>query len=551
MTFIFPSPEFDDAVAAVCHGTASDGQLEGLHGVLRENLVARDEYILRVELHAQLASEPDLFASARLEIPTPDGRETQVDLPSRFRFPSGVGTRRPWHRNQILALVACLALLLTGGWWLRYGSENRQGATSHAVAMLNREVNARWNSADPIPGLGAPLEPGCLRLESGLAQVVFYNGARVVIEGPTELRLVSSTEAACVGGKLTAEVPPQARGFRIVSPQFDVTDLGTSFGLDMADGRNELHVFEGKVKFRAGRSRTNQFLSKGRCAVVEGSNSSRLVAADPMGFASLFELQARSVAADSLRFGRWREASLKLRHDPSLWVYFDFEHSSPSDWRLRNLGTRSPTVPDATIVGCQWQEGRWAAKPALEFRSVSDRVRLSVPGTCESVTLAAWVRIQALDRQISSLFMSDGFKAGTIHWVIRGDGVLGLTVIGSKGGHQILTSPPVLPVDQFGVWTHLAVVLNGPSKEAVHYVNGLPVRRCAVRLGPPYRIGTAEIGNWNGVRFPGNDPFLIRSFNGIMDEFCLFGRALNDAEIRTLYTEGKPQAETVAAVAGN
>ena len=58
----FPSAAFDDAVASVCHGRASDGQLEALNRLLRENPAARDEYLLRIELHARLASEPDLLA---------------------------------------------------------------------------------------------------------------------------------------------------------------------------------------------------------------------------------------------------------------------------------------------------------------------------------------------------------------------------------------------------------------------------------------------------------------------------------------------------------
>ncbi len=553
MTLTFPSSGFDEAVAAVCHGTASDGQLEGLHRLLRDDPAARDGYIFQVELHSRLASEPDLFPSAHREIPPPPGSWIRGDLSPRSRPAPTVGARRSWRRrrNQLLAMAACLALLLAGGGWLRYFHEDRRGATSLAVAMLGLEVNARWNSEDPVPRLGAPLEPRRLRLESGLAQVVFYSGARVVIEGPTELRIVSSTEAVCAGGKLTAEVPPQARGFRVVSPRFDVTDLGTSFGLDMADGRDELHVFEGEVEFRTDGSSTNQSLLKGRGAVAERGRAPRLVVADPTGFASLFELQTRSVAADALRHDHWRAASRKLRRDPSLWVYLDFEHGAPSDWRLPNLGARSAGVPDAAIVGCQWQEGRWTAKAALEFSGVSDRVRLNVPGTCGSVTLAAWVRVQGLDRQINSLFMSDGFDAGTIHWVIRADGVPGLTVIGADGGHQILAGPPVLTMDQFGVWTHLAVVLNGPAKEAVHFVNGQPVSRHTVRIGPPYRVGSAELGNWNAVGFPGNDPFLIRNFSGVMDEFCLFGRALGDAEIRALYNDGKPQAETMAKAARN
>jgi hypothetical protein len=539
----FPSPAFDEAVAAVCHGTASEEHLRGLNRLLRENPAARDEYLLRVELHSRLASEPDLFASANREAPPLAGTDPRMVFPPQFQSARTGIRRQTWA----LALAAGLVLLLAVGWWLRPGFfGDRRGATSRAVAMLNRTVNARWNPADHPPRLGAPLEPGRLRLESGLAQIVFYNGARVVIEGPAELQLVSSSEATCAGGKLTAEVPPQARGFRVVAPRLDVTDLGTSFGLNITGGRTELHVFEGQVEFRADRGATNQNLAAGKGAVAEGTGAPRLVAADPTGFASLFDLQAKSVAADARRYDQWREANRRLNQDASLWVHFDFENGVQSDWRLPNAGALRTTMPDATIVGCLWQEGRWATKPALEFRGVSDRVRLSVPDASDSLTLAAWVRVQGLDRPINSLFMSDGFAPGTVHWVIRNDGVLGLTVIGPQAGHQILASPPVLTVDQFGIWTHLAVVLDGRAKRAVHYVNGQPVSQHSVRIGPPFKVGTAELGNWNAVGFPGNDPFLIRNFSGVMDEFCLFGRALNAAEIQALFAGGKPQVDPPA-----
>ena len=61
--------------------------------------------------------------------------------------------------------------------------------------------------------------------------------------------------------------------------------------------------------------------------------------------------------------------------------------------------------------------------------------------------------------------MSDGFLPGTLHWVIRHDGVLGLTVIDGRGGHQILASPPVIAIDQFCIWTHLGMVLDGHARQ--------------------------------------------------------------------------------------
>ena len=122
-----------------------------------------------------------------------------------------------------------------------------------------------------------------------------------------------------------------------------------------------------------------------------------------------------------------------------------------------------------------------------------------------------------------------------------------MTVIGSNPrDHQIVASPPVITLNQFGTWLHLAVSLDSNSRQVIHYVNGLPVSRHALKIAPPFRIGAAEVGNWNAKGFPENDPFMIRNFSGAMDELCVFSRALDAAEIRALYSQGKPQQEPIA-----
>ncbi|HUR45922.1 MAG TPA: LamG-like jellyroll fold domain-containing protein [Candidatus Saccharimonadales bacterium] len=544
MPLTFPSREYDEAVAAVCHGTASDEQARALNHILRSNAAARDNYILRLELHSRLASEPDLFApSTQSEVSSQEKslpRETRKDPRTRTAH---------W----ILALAACVALLASGWWALRFSHSNeRKGTASKAVAMLNRVVDAQWNQMDDIPQIAAPLEPGWLRLQSGLAQIVFYSGARVVIEGPAEFQLISSSEAAFRSGRLTAEVPALAHGFRVSAPGMKVTDLGTAFGLNVHPGRTELHVFKGSVEFDSTTGATKRGLKEGAGAVVESSGRPKLIAADPVAFASLFDLQAKSLAAEALRYDHWRAASRRLNADASLLVHFNFEQPDPSGWRLQNVSARNDIAPEATIVGCQWVRGRWPEKQALEFRGVSDRVRLSVAGEFESLTLAAWVRVQGLDRQFNSLFMCDGFELGTVHWLIRNDGALGLTTIGSRAGEfQIIASPPVFTLDQFGTWLHLAVVLEGKTKQAVQYVNGEQVSQKALKTSAPFRIGAAELGNWNASGFAGNDPSLIRNFSGAMDEFYLFSRALNAKEIRALFSAGKPQPDSVAELKTN
>jgi hypothetical protein len=541
MTLSFPSPEFNDTVAAVCHGSATEAEMCALNELLRSDARARDEYLIRIELHTRLASNRDLFAQVEESsgdccTPVIDWNERHPSIPPKPALPT---TRK--RVAQVLALAACLLLSAMGAWslWVKWPA-SRQGATSTAVAMLIRTVDARWGQGATPMRAGSALDPGWLRLESGLAQVVFYSGARLVMEGPAELQLVSANEAFCPRGRLLAEVPRPARGFRLKTDQLNVVDLGTAFGIDATRGRTEVHVFKGKVEVLPGAA-AKQSLVEGRATVVQSNTPPQYIAASASAFTSLFEFQQRSMASEAFRYEKWQLSSAHLNQDPSLVVRLDFENLSGSDWALRNTAERDRSMPEATVVGCQRDEGRWREKQALEFQNVNDRVRLAVPGNFNALTLSAWVCVKGLNRQFNSLFMCDGFEPGTIHWLIRNDGVLGLTVFGQDPRNfQILASPPVLTLDKLGMWQNLAVVLDGKARQVVHYLNGTPVNRQALKVGPPFRLGEAELGNWNAKSGPNPAPILIRNLSGALDEFELFSRALSDAEVRELYTQGKP-----------
>ena len=541
MRIAFPSPEFEDAVAAVCHGSASEAEMRALNGLLRNDARARDAYLIRIELHTRLASDPDLVAQAANA--AAHGRTPAMNL-GDWRYvlsPNASTTATRTKALLVLALAACLVLLATGIWnfWLRPAA-TRDGATSTAVAMLIRTVDARWSQSLETPQVGSALAPGWLRLESGLAQVVFYSGARVVIEGPAELQIISPTEAVCPNGRLLVEVPQPARGFRLKTDQLSVVDLGTAFGVDATQGRTEVHVFKGEVELLP-RTAAKQPLGEGQAAVAHEQAPLRLITVNRAAFTSLFEFQERSLASEAFRYEQWQLANARLNQDPSLVVHLEFQNLGTSDWTLRNAAERNRSVQDATIVGCQRAEGRWREKQALEFQSVNDRVRLAVPGEFDALTLSAWACVKGLDRKFNSLFMCDGFEPGTIHWLIRNDGVLGLTVFGpGSGNFQILATPPVLTLDKLGMWLHLAVVMDGNAGQVVHYVNGSPVARQVLKLGPPFRLGAAELGNWNAPSGPHPAPVLIRNLSGALDEFELFSRALSGDDIQELYAKGKP-----------
>lgn len=545
MRIEFPSRGFDDAVAAVCHASASEKEVRALNELLRSNAAARDEYILRLELHSRLASDPDLFASQESDR-SPIAE--LIDAPHLI-FPAR--TTQSWRPNArvawVVAVAACLALVAVALWRPPIARNDQRQPTSKAVAMLNRTADAEWNQVSGIPRLNAPLEPGTLLLEAGLAQVVFYSGARMVVEGPAELELISENEVFCRKGKIILEVPSQARGFSITTPHMTTTDLGTSFGLNINEGQSVLHVFKGSVKVSSSIQPMERTLEEGEGTLMDANRSPVSLVANAPAFASLFDFQARSQADKARRYDQWRTVCKRFEADASLLLHFNFENIPTTDWQIPNLGNPRAGVSDATIVGCQWTEGRWRENGALEFQSVNDRVRLAVPGEFQSLTLSAWVCVKGLDRKINSLFMSDGFSPGTIHWLIRRDGVLGLTVIGvDPRDHQIVSSPPVVTLDTFGMWLHLAVVLDAGAQHVSHYFNGAPVSKTKLNISPPFRIGAAELGNWNAKGFPVNDPFMIRNFSGVVDEIFVFNRALGPEEIRRMYSQGKPQGDTLS-----
>ena len=276
MKLLFPSADFEDVVAGVCHGSATEAEMGALNDLLRSNANARDEYLLRIELHARLASDPDLFSQ----------RDTAMNGGDRRNIVS-LNPMEPARKRRlvrVLAIAACL-MLVTGSigmFWFKW-SPARNAGTSTAVAMLTRTVDARWSPKTHSLRAGSALEPGSLQLESGLAQVVFYSGARLVLEGPVELRLVSANEAVCISGRVLAEVPTPARGFRLRTSQLSVVDLGTSFGINASQSRTEVHVFKGKVELQPGKA-GEQSLAEGQAALVQGRELPQLMAANPEGF---------------------------------------------------------------------------------------------------------------------------------------------------------------------------------------------------------------------------------------------------------------------------
>jgi hypothetical protein len=417
-------------------------------------------------------------------------------------------------------------------------------ATDDSVAILAQTSGAEWGETGLPTHSGAALPPGRLVLKAGVAQIEFYSGATVILEGPADFRLDSASQAYCTRGKLRVTVPPQAQGFTVGSPAMDLIDRGTEFGMRVDPAApSEVHVFQGKVELHEpGSSPTAgmQELTTGKGVRVAKPGVFEAIQADSAAFLSAQDVAVRSEEETKKRQRGWLAASVARRADPGLVVYYAFTPNTPWERTLRDRAAGQPKPHDGAIVGCPFVSSRWPGKQGLEFKRVSDRVRFNVSGDFESLSLAAWVRVDALPNQFNSLMMADGWEDGGVHWHIndRGEIALGIQGPNKKNGTDYRT-PQIFTADRLGQWTHLVVVFDGAARRVTHYVNGKIVQQDGVRFDVPLRLGDAEIGNWNVGNRRDRQP--IRNLRGCIDEFLLWSHPLAATAVEQLFQQGQPK----------
>lgn len=168
-------------------------------------------------------------------------------------------------RNAV-RLAAVAAVVLVGLAVIHHALRHR------VVATLNEVVHARWDQPPTEPNL----YPGPMLLKEGFARLTFKQGAAVILQAPCAFDLSSKNRMVLHYGTVTAQVPVQAHGFAIKTPQSTVTDFGTEFGVQVeASAAVEVHVFDGRVGLETA-SRLQQpsqkrEVTQGKAAVITKS----------------------------------------------------------------------------------------------------------------------------------------------------------------------------------------------------------------------------------------------------------------------------------------
>ena len=522
--------------------------------ILRTLPEARTRYVelqvLRAALHldgeAQIAS---------FELP-PEIKPGKVDV-------KRVESRwRRYHWGSWMAVCAAsLLVCLSVGRWLMVESRlktalqsrnevtvvdkpQRIEATSAGIAYITRLVDVRWGGRGGS-AVGDALSPGLVQIESGFAQIEFFCGATVVLEGPAQLDLESANSARLIAGRLRAQVPPAARGFQIHADEMKIVDLGTEFGVAVTPQAAGVQVFDGEIELHQ-LNDPPRLVKAGNAVVRENKGELSDVELTPSNFVDLETLERHAQDQTVDRYQRWLRFSSELREDPRLIVYYSMDQGSRWTRKLPSTLIPANRELDGAIVGAKRVVGRWPQKSAIEFKRPGDRVRVDIPGEYESLTFACWVKIDSLDRWYNSLFLTDNYQRGEPHWQILETGQLHFSVRVRQGNvgqeHREVLSPPFWNPSMSGRWIHLATTYSVEDRTTTHYLNGEILSREVipeVQIVRQTRIGKASIGNWSLPTRPDAE-FAIRNLNGTIDEFALFGAALNSKEIQDLYHHGRP-----------
>lgn len=388
--------------------------------------------------------------------------------------------------------------------------ESQQAMT--AAARIIESVEAEWE--DEQFKVGREMDPGRMKLKSGLVKVEFADGAVVLLEGPTELLIQDKNKAFCPDGKLSVTVPKQAIGFEIGTPFASVVDLGTAFAVEVTSVKAEVHVITGKVEIRKSKLEIIP-LPEGLAMSIDVRGEKKDFQADPKVFCTEDRFQDRQAAYVAKRREIWDRQAERLDRDPSL-VY----QLRPEEQRRLDLvdGSR----PD---------------RKALRLQSPKHFVDVPAIDECQSLTLRAKVRIGRQLNLCNTLLIGERLysEKGKFLWQLTQDGMLQFHVntdsTGANGQVTRFDTAPFIAQKDRGTWVSLALVADSDAKAIRHYIDGELVETLSWPEPMTLRLDGMILGNERpGARRP-----VTRFWSGDIEELLIFNRALSDEEIDEYY----------------
>ncbi len=271
--------EWETLLDKAITGRLTDTEAKELNALLKSDKERIDDYIRYVDMHGSLYQEPLLAVAG--------GADTMIDFETIKSIEARKETIQFWKRFATVASIAALLAFSLNLWQVLPGSASEEYERTEYIGIL---TSLKANSESGGHFVGQGLQRGPFKLESGKAQVRLDNGVELSMRGPVEFDVYGLDHISLVTGRVTANVPPQAIGFRIDTPDMEVIDLGTEFALKVdGTGKSRLHVLEGEVEARLKKGLNNEnyplIIAKDRLEDLDHSPSYLEKVYDPESFA--------------------------------------------------------------------------------------------------------------------------------------------------------------------------------------------------------------------------------------------------------------------------
>lgn len=595
--------ELRGLIADLREQTLSAEQASRLNGLLSESSDARDVFVRYTLLQASLelsgsdATACDVVEDSSLSVDSilPERPYVVVQPESVYGSYSGVRSFIDTPMFSYLVSMAICCAMLFGAWAHKVSHFQQVGPqivkTPTGLDRLSPELvgritgmkDCRWT--DPsnrgIIGPSVRLERK-FDLASGLLEITYITGAKVILEGPCTYTINSRDGGYLDRGKLTARVdnaklqaanhksssliPRPSSFFTVTTPTAVVTDMGTEFGVEVgADGSTTSHVFCGSVRVQAvgDDRRKNVILRANESARVEktGVEGQPPITRLDTEVASRFvlEMPPPQTTRDSRAY-----AELVLSLNPA--AYYRMEQ--PSDTQDRRVVVDS--APGShhgelrlgdNYGGSPHRSGRFGGAIWFRGSEVGDRVIVSDYKKAENdrLTVAAWV--MATGRPGWAMIAAnwgtpregreDTDNAGQFHiGLYRADGDLCARVMQRNGKWIQVREGAENPLPT-GVWQHVAMVVDEGVLRLYRNGDEVASTPCDGLLAQP-PIDALGIGcrlDSTGKKAPrGTRGY--HYWQGRIDELAVFNEALPVKTIRRLYLGKKVNGQTEAASVG-
>ncbi|MCG8650879.1 MAG: FecR domain-containing protein [Pirellulales bacterium] len=255
-----------------CEEKLTPAQTERLRQLLGGSDQALVEFVLRMELHGQLQWEygiglpsviTDLIPNKTsapsldqhgLSVPDHSVPETAPPPSSTTSRPADrIETKRSRHLRRYAAAIAASLIAFFSLLWWNLRDDSSQPIRLAEVSGLYRPI---WSEPTSPLTIGDAVSGDLIRLDRGLVELRFTDGATMLVEGPARFSVQSNRSASLQLGRALVRVNSKdgaEQQFRVDTPHAAIIDRGTEFGVDVRDlGPTLVQVYDGAVDLRKG-----------------------------------------------------------------------------------------------------------------------------------------------------------------------------------------------------------------------------------------------------------------------------------------------------------